>query len=423
MQDDEADKMREIHMMGDIFRLSSLTIAAASASDPGKGFLHKSSKFKPGPEATIPLYLPDGRREMISLTPFVSDVQSNEPLHTRGWALQESLMSSRLLVYEEREVLWHCETEIYKRVAPTYFDYADPITTSLENGDNCTVRALPLSTSSLEGPSFHSEYNKSQFWAKIVTDYSNRKMKHESDRLLALSGVIQIVSRAWNGEYLAGLWRSCLIYQLCWFCPSTSTPNERRSSWSETRLKRRPSWSWISVPFPCQVIFLAISTVDATVLDCTVEPLRPEAPYGEIIAGQLTLRGKIIHDDRSLGECRMYYDHRTPGEIVHIGHIYWLLIGLNMLSSLIGEPPFLSRKDYTMFVGLILHKTGLESPRRTNTYKRIGCFECWEDKTKFQKAPLVTVCIEWYIATTLKQHRSVDLKVRNDYLLPLPLFC
>lgn len=56
-----------------------------------------------------------------------------------------------------------------------------------------------------------------KLWSNLVTQYSERNITVDSDRLLAISGVAQHIQYLTDDEYLAGLWRSNLLFNLLWY--------------------------------------------------------------------------------------------------------------------------------------------------------------------------------------------------------------
>jgi hypothetical protein len=76
-------------------------------------------------------------------------------------------------------------------------------------------------------------------WKGIVLAYPSLNLTLETDKLPALSGVTkQMLSKGPGDEYLAGLWRNTIIYDLGW--------GPRGASQRPTNY-RSPSWSWTSV--------------------------------------------------------------------------------------------------------------------------------------------------------------------------------
>ena len=103
IQDSASDKDKEIAKMDRIYQNSQLTIFAASAEKCQDGFLATRSlrgKFSPSIKlACIPFACPNGASGTVSLRECDSYDIADEPLSKCGWALQERVLSSRLLIY------------------------------------------------------------------------------------------------------------------------------------------------------------------------------------------------------------------------------------------------------------------------------------------------------------------------------------
>ena len=78
-----------------------------------------------------------------------------------------------------------------------------------------------------------------RMWREIVKSYLRRRLTRGDDKLPALSGVARLLANATGGEYVAGLWKSAMPFDLLWRCnPSSKLRMEK---------VRKPSWSWTSV--------------------------------------------------------------------------------------------------------------------------------------------------------------------------------
>lgn len=83
------------------------------------------------------------------------------------------------------------------------------------------------------------------WWPFIVDFYSSMALTVDTDRPVAIAGVIDIF-RPFLGEYWAGMWQKLTTAQLNWqtnehnteyIVPHCTRPSE----------KRAPSWSWMSL--------------------------------------------------------------------------------------------------------------------------------------------------------------------------------
>ena len=115
VQDSDADKECEISQMGRIYKKSSLTIIASNATSVEEGCLRNI------PSETylhVPMVYQNGKgwsqtgwsHEAVLLPLSQNDDSQSfrEPLETRGWALQETLLSPRVLAFGTRETTWRC---------------------------------------------------------------------------------------------------------------------------------------------------------------------------------------------------------------------------------------------------------------------------------------------------------------------------
>lgn len=85
----------------------------------------------------------------------------------------------------------------------------------------------------------HMSLGMSQ-WVQIVETYSKCALTFSEDKLVAISGLAQTLSKGMDCDYLAGLWRQDLEHQLLWcIYPPCSTPAKDNT--------RGPSWSWAAI--------------------------------------------------------------------------------------------------------------------------------------------------------------------------------
>jgi hypothetical protein len=230
IQDNPDDKDREIRKMGDYYKSSVVTIAAATASTVTGGFLHPRT---PPPACELPLYLPNEPPGKICAVIKIFNDRPKEPLHTRAWALQEFLLSPRLLIFGTREAVWQCQSVIAP-VLPSHVSYnhrwpCDRLPT-IPNIPGQQVTATILDEREVGRRFF--------IWQSIVKDYTSRKLTLSEDRLPAIEGIARELEKAWNDTYIAGMWRNQLLWWLLW----KSDSNVRIAD----RLKT-PSWSWAAV--------------------------------------------------------------------------------------------------------------------------------------------------------------------------------
>jgi hypothetical protein len=87
-------------------------------------------------------------------------------------------------------------------------------------------------------------------WKRVTERYSRTGLTNESDKLIALAGIAELLSREIGGLYVAGMWEKYLASQLLWRVDpiyengQLSNPSQRPTSY------RAPSFSWVAVDAP-----------------------------------------------------------------------------------------------------------------------------------------------------------------------------
>lgn len=92
--------------MCDIYRNSILTIAASCSASDSAGFLQERIVDDP-----VELTQPRGM-ESIRFRPSIDHTRTHgdDPIHSRAWTFQETILPRRLLSFGSRELTWECET-------------------------------------------------------------------------------------------------------------------------------------------------------------------------------------------------------------------------------------------------------------------------------------------------------------------------
>lgn len=233
IQDVEQDKHREVALMGEIYRNTLLTIAAAKGADPDAGLFAERE-----PRTQRPCRLPS---RLIGIIPesFVSTELDSKranlnTLDLRAWVLQEIVLSTRLLIFGRDRLEWSCLEGQASEKEPVPGGYR----TVYERFRNLIHRPIrsPRKGISL---SFGTHVLE---WYDIVENYSNRFLTRSEDILPAISGLASRMHDLHGGTYLAGLWKEDIQGGLCWYIQS------QRKSDRHTRplYQTAPSWSWAS---------------------------------------------------------------------------------------------------------------------------------------------------------------------------------
>jgi hypothetical protein len=253
IQDDPLDWSQEASRMGGIYESAMLTLAADHASTASSGLFCRHSL---GDSVGLTIPGPGGksfsicaRRGESTCSMMISHDDSDttnphvkaSPLARRGWTLQERMLSSRILYFTDRELVWECKGAFLCEC----------------QGPQGKERRSLVSINVLEDlASQRRDFDDT--WATIVRNFSRRKLTRESDKLPALTGLINRMDAIYQSVFgppsshhkrgrrcLSGLWERDMAGQLCWYSDPGSRATIQRSS--ETVF---PSWSWASVNGP-----------------------------------------------------------------------------------------------------------------------------------------------------------------------------
>jgi hypothetical protein len=148
------------------------------------------------------------------------------PLIDRAWALQESVLATRILHFTSTELIFECRSAVSCECRPSV-SYK-PTTPGLF--------AKSLSCKSKSG--LYSA------WHQIVNQFVLRNISHLSDRLPAISGMAKKFEEVSKSKYLAGIWQDNLAFDMLWSsAPFLENPHVA----TRTSVYRAPSFSWASV--------------------------------------------------------------------------------------------------------------------------------------------------------------------------------
>jgi hypothetical protein len=210
IQDNENDWKAESVKMASVYQNAFLTIAASSSSSTHGGCYSSSPPQRKyeieinDPKVTATsLY---ARRDLFHIRHSGDhnlDIPEL-PLLQRGWAYQERLLSSRVLHFSHGEIIWNCVEGIacecgrYQRIG---------------SGEFCNMSAKAYHK---RGSSIYK--TAGERWQQMVEGYSGLALTRESDKMVALHGLVKQMRPLRRGPYVAGLWADQFHRDLAWHC-------------------------------------------------------------------------------------------------------------------------------------------------------------------------------------------------------------
>jgi hypothetical protein len=230
VQDDADEWQSEAAQMSEIYQGSQLTIAAAQSASSSQGCFpppvhrHRDTDlfFRTRPGASDDC----GSLVRVYRTDIRDRAAVESVISTRGWVLQEQLLSPRIVFCMEPDIHWQCQAG-YQTQTGLSFD-ADR---SLVDGGS------PLLRSSLQlgGRIDHAA------WQSVVEQYSIRQFTYSQDRIPAIAGIIRYLQSALDDDVsILGLWRKSFALDLAWL--------RLGGQWQISDITGLPSWTW----FACQ---------------------------------------------------------------------------------------------------------------------------------------------------------------------------
>jgi hypothetical protein len=400
--------------MHKVYSNSMCNIAATGAEDSSEGLFFERDPSQAKPAVTRFLYDRSSRPVKPKGLHYVSDAEfwSNNvlkaPLNRRGWVCQERLLAPRILHFGKVQLLWECcemeAAEMYPMGLP-------PIIIDHDIGTGVKSRFMDLfKNTTARVSNFHDGDNQDLYtyklWYEIIKIFTNSSITKSGDKLIALSGIANLMRNIRKDEYIAGLWRRGIIRQLLWTVDECKqwdgSPSNRPTQY------RSPSFSWAAVDGVIKLTPWTMMTGGTTFLDILGISTTPmtEDTTGPVKEGYLhvtgTLKSLQLHRVVNPTSFSMYGMPHSPAiteanewvlivdgkplrpesqvdwrNTVDLPHVY-----LDVLPESLESKPSLycvnvlrnkPEKGWERLYGLILEHV----PRQTGVFRRVGVYCVW----------------------------------------------
>jgi hypothetical protein len=231
------------------------------------------------------------RKQWQDLEHFTHKEHTSPTLQSRGWVLQERLLSPRILHYGFTELSWECWSRVSCECTVTPEHSSRDDTDELIRWRAELVGNILLAQQDSVDTQSHNETRLREIWYVLIGYYSQLQLSYQSDRLAALSGLVAKFLESFDGdEYICGLWRSDFVRGLTWYVSTheMSNPSQLQNVYIA------PSWSWGSVTGEIE-FYTAFDPerVDVEILDIEYTPIRSNS-LAAVKKACITARGCLL---------------------------------------------------------------------------------------------------------------------------------
>ncbi|KAI1132329.1 heterokaryon incompatibility protein-domain-containing protein [Nemania abortiva] len=242
IQDDDEDWGREAAEMAAYYTGAEVVISASSSQGSSEGFLCPRKESIKGTlligdehgmsSKVIPLHFRESTVGDSGSIPR-QIAYRDDALSSRGWCFQERLLARRLLSFDSEQLIWECNSACHCESS----DISNPdVGLSADNSGDLYDHDYNMSAR-LSGA---SKAEIHEFWRiKVIQHYASRNLTRESDRLVAIQGIADVLRERLNEKYIYGLWECDILEGLTWSTQASHSVG--------IPLNVAPTWSWASI--------------------------------------------------------------------------------------------------------------------------------------------------------------------------------
>ncbi|KAF4463200.1 heterokaryon incompatibility [Fusarium albosuccineum] len=295
IQDDANDWAQEAARMQFVYANADLTISSLVSSNSADGLFRPRRVRWPKPVPVPALRVEKlARRQdagqaksptMFALVPTWLGIEAPRrgTVHSRGWTLQEQMLSHRILYFGDGMLHWECLSLYATEATPIKYmgchakemplEVLGPSHTTWQaRQQRLALRGLSLDpspeselgtvvgTESASQPGSASRRRIFRLWQELLTEYTTyRQLTNSSDRLQAFLGISSFIAPQLGCTFVSGVWDGDWFAEsLCWDVHVPTHYYEDSDSEKpgylpkympvpKVRTSASPSWSWVSV--------------------------------------------------------------------------------------------------------------------------------------------------------------------------------
>lgn len=286
IQDSREDWAEESKKMGLVYRNSAVTISAMASKGSKHGIIPRDAQAEPTLPLPASVRVSQGSEVFVTVSrqdfdeETLNKLDNRCPLSSRGWCLQESILSPRHLYYGRSQIYWRC---------PKGYQAADGTSSGLRIPEDTLPHAsavLYRDIGRYQTDELPAERLLLHDYYSLVESYSHRSLTFSSDKLPAFSGISERLHPVIGGRHLAGIWAKDLAAGLLW--------QREMATCKHVEPYRAPSWSWAVSDE--EVLFYerdasCESSMGIRLVDDSIHLKDETNPYGEIKSASITVQG------------------------------------------------------------------------------------------------------------------------------------
>lgn len=267
LQNSKEDWTKESAIMHKAYGNAFCTLAAAASRDGEGGLFHHRTPSVVRPTFVVPHWEETaGKKFAVLPWDYWYTSVSESILCQRGWALQERVLSPRVIHFGQKQVFWECRShdacETFPYGLPKLARDVHSRFKGLEHQDGTLLRrSKPASQIEVIHDGDDREdtsLDRYYLWSRIVQKYSRTGLSRDSDKLVTIFSLGQHMQARLGDKYIAGLWESILPSQLLWrvenfaraLMASENTETNSGAPASTRHQFTAPTWSWASLNGP-----------------------------------------------------------------------------------------------------------------------------------------------------------------------------
>ncbi|KAM0342895.1 hypothetical protein ACHAPU_009099 [Fusarium lateritium] len=283
IQDSGSDWQNEASMMDRVYMSAKVNISADKGHDSRAGCFTKRKEVD---VTSLEFEAREIEQTWIVTTENTFAWMGSAPSLSRAWIHRERQLSTRILHFTAKEMVWECCGLNKACFASETMPGGSPFDNIFNGETKFQIQLKDISDNRLSKEERLDKLHR--LWNSTCQDLSDKSITYYGDFPVILSSLAREFHRLMpDDEYVAGLWRSTLAESLTWCLPGDKP---RYLGYIA------PSWSWLSSATPMQMYIPGHNQnkralIETVSIDTQLDPSSND-PYGQLARGSsLRVRG------------------------------------------------------------------------------------------------------------------------------------